>query len=55
MDKPMLLVDGFLRGTWRLDDDRLVIDTWEPLTDEQRRQVDEEGERLREFMLAPAA
>jgi hypothetical protein len=55
MDKPMLLVDGFLRGTWRLNEGRLVVDAWEPLTAEQRRQVDEEGERLVEFMLAPAA
>jgi winged helix DNA-binding protein len=55
MDKPMLLVDGFLRGTWRLDGDRLVIDAWVPLTPEEQRQVDAEGERVRAFMLAPAA
>jgi hypothetical protein len=55
LDKPMLLVDGFLRGTWKLDQDRLVIDAWEPLTLEEQAAVDEEGERVRAFMLAPAA
>ncbi len=51
----MLLVDGFLRGTWKLDDDRITVDVWDPLTDEEQRQVDEEAERLRTFLPAPAA
>ncbi len=55
MDKPMLLVDGFLRGTWKLDEERLVIDAWEPLTREEQAAVDEEGERLLAFTRAPAA
>jgi hypothetical protein len=55
LDKPMLLVDGFLRGTWTLDDDRVVIQPFEPLAAAEQRQVDEEAERLRGFMLAPAA
>ena len=55
LDKPMLLVDGFLRGTWKLDDDRITVDVWDPLTDEEQRQVEEEAERLRTFLLAPAA
>jgi DNA glycosylase AlkZ-like len=55
LDKPMLLVDGFLRGTWKLDDDRITVDVWDPLTGEEQRHVDEEAERLRTFLLAPAA
>ena len=55
LDKPMLLVDGFLRGTWKRDDDRITVDVWDPLTDEEQRQVDEEAERLTTFLPAPAA
>ena len=55
LDKPMLLVDGFLRGTWKLDGDRIAVDAWDRLTADEQRQVDEEAERLRVFMLAPAA
>jgi hypothetical protein len=55
LGQPMLLVDGFVRGTWRIDHDRLVIDPWEPLTEEQQQAVDEEGERLLAFTLARAA
>ena len=55
LDKPMLLIDGFLRGTWKLDDDRITVDVWDPLTDEEQRQVDEEAERLTTFLPAPAA
>ena len=55
LDKPMLLIDGFLRGTWKRDDDRITVDVWDPLTDEEQRQVDEEAERLTTFLPAPAA
>ncbi len=55
LDKPMLLVDGFLRGTWKLDGDRIAVDAWDRFTADEQRQVDEEAERLRVFMLAPAA
>jgi hypothetical protein len=55
LDKPMLLVDGFLRGTWKLVDERIVVDAFDPLTGDEQRQVDEEAERLRAFMLAPPA
>jgi hypothetical protein len=54
LGKPMLLVDGFLRGTWSFDGDRLVVDAWDRLIRAERRQVDEEGERLRAFTLARA-
>ena len=55
LDKPMLLVDGFLRGTWKLDDDRITVDAWDPLTKNEQREVDEEAERLTTFLRAPAA
>jgi hypothetical protein len=55
LDKPMLLVDGFVRGTWRLDKDRLLVDPWEPLSEAEQQAVDEEGESVRTFMLARAA
>ena len=45
----MLLVDGFVRGTWAIEDGRLEIDPWEPLSAEQRAAVDAEGERLLAF------
>ena len=46
---PMLLVDGFVRGTWAIADGRLEIDPWGPLSAEQRAAVDAEGERLLAF------
>jgi hypothetical protein len=55
LNDPMLLVDGFLRGTWKLADDRIVIEPFEPLSAQQRAEIDEEAERLRTFMLAPVA
>ncbi len=55
LDKPMLLVDGFLRGTWKLEHDRIAVDVWDPLTGEQQRQVDEEAGRLKTFLPPPAA
>jgi hypothetical protein len=55
MDKPMLLVDGFLRGTWKLDGDRIVIEPFEALAAAEKQAVEEESERLRAFMLARAA
>jgi hypothetical protein len=45
----MLLVDGFVRGTWRIEDDRLRVEPFEPLSDEDAAVVDEEGAALLEF------
>jgi hypothetical protein len=45
-----LLVDGFLAGVWKLEDDALVIEPFGALTREQRRGVTEEGERLLKAM-----
>jgi hypothetical protein len=52
---PMLLVDGFVRGTWKIAGDRLEISPFEPLTDAEKQAVDEEGERLLAFTPARGA
>ena len=49
-----LLIDGFLRGTWKLDDDPITVDVWDPLTDEEQRQVDEEAEQLSDVLARPS-
>jgi hypothetical protein len=41
-----LLVDGFLAGVWRLEQDALVIEAFGRLTKAQRADVAEEGERM---------
>nr|WP_249374421.1 crosslink repair DNA glycosylase YcaQ family protein [Streptomyces avermitilis] len=40
-----LLVDGFLAGVWRLDEDALTIEPFGTLTRAQRQEVVQEGER----------
>jgi hypothetical protein len=48
-----LLVDGFIRGVWKIDRKRdaatLVIGLWEALAAQDRTEVEEEGNRLLEF------
>jgi hypothetical protein len=46
------LVDGLVAGAWRMESDRVVVEPFEPLTRPQRRELDEEAERLQAF-LAP--
>ncbi|SHH80410.1 winged helix DNA-binding domain-containing protein [Streptomyces sp. 3214.6] len=41
-----LLVDGFLAGLWKLEQDALVIEPFGRLTKTQRDEVTEEGERM---------
>ncbi|MET9134259.1 winged helix DNA-binding domain-containing protein [Streptomyces antibioticus] len=41
-----LLVDGFLAGVWRLEQDALVVEPFGRLTAGQRREVTEEAERM---------
>ncbi|MFE9997745.1 winged helix DNA-binding domain-containing protein [Streptomyces avermitilis] len=41
-----LLVDGFLAGVWRLDEDALTIEPFGTLTRAQRQEVVQEGERM---------
>jgi hypothetical protein len=49
------LVDGFVRGTWKLDRDTatVVVEPFEPLSKEDRVAVAEEGERLAVFLTRP--
>jgi hypothetical protein len=54
---PVVLVDGFVHGTWKIETTRgkatLVIEPFEPLLKEDRDAVAEEGERLVRFMVPP--
>jgi Winged helix DNA-binding domain len=54
---PVVLVDGFVHGTWKIETTRrkatLVIEPFEPLLKEDRDAVAEEGERLVHFMVPP--
>jgi Winged helix DNA-binding domain len=47
-----LLVDGFVRGTWKLDRDTATVsvEPFEPLSREDRVTVSEEGDRLAAFL-----
>ena len=44
------LVDGFVAGTWTVEDGRVVAKPFARLTRSQRRDVEEEGERLEAFL-----
>ena len=44
------LVDGFVAGTWRVDDGRVTVEPFEPLARAIRREVDDERERLEAFL-----
>jgi hypothetical protein len=47
--KGTLLVDGLLRGLWRIRDKALTVELFEPVDTATRRAVDEEAERLVTF------
>jgi hypothetical protein len=40
------MVDGFVAGTWRHEDDRVLLDPFEPLTRNARRELEDEAARL---------
>ena len=44
------LVDGFLRGTWRLDDGDLRLEPFTPLSKRAAAALDDEAERLHAFL-----
>jgi hypothetical protein len=46
------LVDGFVAGTWRVEDGRVAVDPFGPLTRAVKREVEEEATRLEEFLAA---
>ncbi|WP_027086408.1 winged helix DNA-binding domain-containing protein [Cohnella panacarvi] len=56
--RAMLLVDGFVRGIWRIEHERnaatLIVRTFEPLSPSEREAAAEEGERLLGFAAAGA-
>jgi hypothetical protein len=47
---PVVLVDGFVAGTWKLDGKRVVVEPFAPLPRIVRREVNEEAARLAEFL-----
>ena len=50
LGKPMFLVDGFVRGTWRIGDGRFELEPFTPLARAEQRALAAEGERLLEFV-----
>jgi hypothetical protein len=44
------LVDGTVRGTWRVEKGRVVVEPFEPLARAARREVEEEARRLEAFV-----
>ena len=51
-----VLADGFLAGTWHLaGDDGIRIEMLREVTKAEKREIDAEVERLREFLSRPSA
>ncbi len=54
LGRPMFLLDGFVRGTWKVARERgtaaLVVTPFAPISDEDRSALAEEGARLLGFM-----
>ena len=46
----MLLVDGFVRGTWKVTDGSVGLDLFEPLSAQDAAAVEAEGEKLLAFL-----
>jgi hypothetical protein len=44
------LVDGFVAGTWRADEGRVVTEPFAPLSRAAKREVADEAERLEAFL-----
>ena len=44
------LVDGFVAGIWRVDDGRVVLEPFEPLSPAARRDLEDEARRLEAFL-----
>ena len=44
------LVDGFVAGTWSVEDGRVVLEPFEPLSRAVRRELDDEAARLEAFV-----
>jgi hypothetical protein len=46
------LVDGFVAGTWRVEDGRVAVEPFRPLSRTAKREVADEAARLEEFLAA---
>jgi hypothetical protein len=46
----MVLVDGFVRGTWRIEAGELCVDTFAPVSQDDAAAVADEGEKLLAFL-----
>ena len=44
------LVDGFVAGTWRVEEERIVVEPFEPLSRAVRAEVEDEAARLRAWL-----
>jgi hypothetical protein len=44
------LVDGFVAGIWRVDDGRVVLEPFDPLSAAARREIEDEAGRLEAFL-----
>jgi hypothetical protein len=44
------LVDGFVAGTWRVEESRVVVEPFSALPHSARRELAEETERLEAFL-----
>ena len=44
------LVDGLVAGIWRVEDGRVVLEPFSPLSRSVRRELEDEAERLEAFL-----
>ena len=47
------MYDGFVAGIWRVDDGRVVLEPFEPLSAAARGEVEDEAGRLEAFLAQP--
>ena len=49
-----VLVDGFVAGTWRVENGRVVVEPFAPLSRASKREVEDEAGRLEAFLAKPS-
>ena len=47
---PVVLIDGFVAGTWKLDGKRVAVEPFAPLPRTVAEELDDEAARLAEFV-----